>query len=184
VKIRGYLGPGRVFVRKDKDGKKGYSIFAPFYTAQQNLDNNPKYKTRTSSELKAGLSVDLGWVPIEHRKEISINTNPLEVITWEGAEFAAFDSFVDPYSGFEYKSNYGDDEPPQYADLTAVVRAGETWNPLVGNVNFHNKHLYQYVDLDLLSRLFLFPNQTGPRDAYLQRIVPDLEDSSRASSPR
>ena len=184
VKIRGYLGPGRVFVRKDKDGKKGYSVFAPFFTVNQNLDNNPDRRMRTSSQLEVGISVDLGWVPIEHRTEISMNTNPLEVITWEGEQLKGLKSFVDPYSGFEYKADYGEHEPPKYADLTAIVRAGESWNPLVGNVNFYNRHLYQYVDLDLLSRLFLFQNQDSSRAAYLQRIVPDLDDSSRVLSLR
>jgi len=180
VKIRGYLGPGRIFIRKDKDGKKGYSVFAPFYTAAQSLDNNPKFSTHSKSKMEVGVTVDLGWVPIEHRKEISITTNPLEVITWEGKEFKGLEAIVDPYSGFEYKAEFGEDEQvPQYADLTAVVRAGEAWNPLVGNVNFNSHHLYQYVDLDLLSRLFLFPNQINARDAYLQRIVSDLDESSR-----
>jgi len=184
VKIRGYLGPGRIFVRKDKDGKKGYSVFAPFYTASFDLNNHSKCRPRHNSKAEVGLPVDLGWVPIEHRKEISVTTNPLEVITWEGAEFKVLGGFTDPYSGFEYKADYGEETAPQYADLTAIVRAGESWNPLVGNVNFPSRHLYQFVDLDLLSRLFLFPNEYNARAAYLQRIVPDLDESSRALSPR
>lgn len=178
VKIRGFFQKGRIFVRKDRDGKKGYSVFAPFYTTDIDLDNNPMARMRSSQRLRIGTMVDLGWVPLEHVEEIKDSSDPLELIEWDTKEFKMLGTISDPITGFEYRE-YGDDEsPPPLTDLTAIVRAGERWNPFVGSVNFPKRHLFQFIDLDLFSRIFQFPNQFGANEAYLQRFVEDIEEGS------
>lgn len=67
--------------------------------------------------------------------------------------------------------------------MVAVVRRGEKYNPLVGNVNFEKNNLLQFIDLELMSRIFMFSNPAYTRQAYLERIVDTLEETDQPVYP-
>lgn len=126
-----------------------------------------------------GIMVDLGWVPSEHKKEIQATDEPITPVDTEVADLKT-GIYVDN-QGFVYKNKFSGAEDEvgkgKYVDLVAVVRRGEKYNPLVGNVNFEKNNLLQFVDLELMSRIFLFTNPAYTRQAYLERIVDTLEET-------
>jgi surfeit locus 1 family protein len=67
VKIKGYFKEQRFFVRRKRDNKEGYLVFAPFITAREVYDTNeesPNYPA------EFGLMVNLGWVPLDNKNDI------------------------------------------------------------------------------------------------------------------
>lgn len=75
IKLKGYFKEERFFVRKTRDGRVGYSVFAPFITAIEN--NDIKRETDANPILEYGLMVNLGWVPIENKDDISMGSEPI-----------------------------------------------------------------------------------------------------------
>lgn len=73
VKMRGYFKEERFFIQKNKDGKKGYAVFAPFVTSHTDVNSHPH---RGPTVLPCGIMVNLGWVPVENRKEVSLDSEP------------------------------------------------------------------------------------------------------------
>lgn len=180
VKVRGYFTPARVFIKKTKDGKDGFSVFAPFYTHtnQARFEFDAENETMPPSKDDAGLMINLGWVPSEHKDEIEQTDEPLPLL--DLSTLGIEGTVQDKDSGFVYKEEYNEDdgeEPPKYCEVTGILRRGEKWNPLINNVNFPKDKLFQFVDLDLMARFFYFPNVTSSRVAYLERVVPSLEGS-------
>jgi surfeit locus 1 family protein len=184
VKIRGYFKEHRIYVRRRKDGKDGYAVFAPFITASENLSPDPTAPVEHPQIAEHGVMVNLGWIPVENKNEVKGTDEPLPLVEWDGENMPH--NYVDPHSGFIYKTKYNEETEvkPKYTDLTAIVRRGESWNPLIGNVNFPKDKLFQFVDLDLFSRVFLFNNHDTSRAAYLERIVPSLDESKTYAHPR
>jgi len=75
VKLKGYFKEERFFVRKTRDGRVGYAVFAPFITAIE--DNDVKRETDANPILEYGLMVNLGWVPIENKNDIEMGSEPI-----------------------------------------------------------------------------------------------------------
>lgn len=174
--MRGYFKASRIYVRKIKDGKPGFAVFAPFITSV--IDNRPEERRNDLQGVEeSGIMVNLGWVPSESKKEVSGTDEPLPVVEFD--ETNLLGKYTDPFTGFIYKSKYDEDAgeiKPKYTDLTAIVRGGESQNYLLGNVNFPKEGYFQYADLDLFSRYFLFRNIQSSRVAYLERVVPTLAE--------
>ena len=70
VKLTGYFKDERFFVRRTRDGRVGYSVFAPFVTAMEDYDY--KKDNNANPMLEYGLMVDLGWVPSENKGDIEL----------------------------------------------------------------------------------------------------------------
>lgn len=176
VKVRGYFKTQRIYVRKYKDGKPGFAVFAPFITSVIDARTREQRIANGKNLEESGVMVNLGWVPSENKNEVSGTDEPLPLVEWgENHPY-----FVDVHTGFEYKPKYDEEKEevkPKYTDLTAIVRAGEKESRLHGLVNWEREGYLQFVDLDLFSRLFLFRNFESSRVAYLERVVPSLEDS-------
>jgi surfeit locus 1 family protein len=182
VKVRGFFSGHRVFVKRQKDGKEGYLVLAPFYTYHfRDLPHNFLNDEEKFHELEGnagGLWVNLGWVPTEHKKEIESTDTPIEPI--DLTDKFSGNSFIDPDTGFEYKKEYNADWPEpefKFIELTAIVRRGERWNPLAGHINMPKEGLFRFIDLDLLSRLVLFSNRQNSRSVYLERIVESTDQN-------
>lgn len=78
VKIRGYFKEERMLVKRERDGKEGYLVFAPFITA---TENHYKDKTVTvNSNQNSGLFVCLGWVPRDKKNEVTMGNDPVPLI--------------------------------------------------------------------------------------------------------
>ena len=73
--MRGYFKEERFCVTKEKDGRKGYAVFAPFVTSHINVVTHPYEEDK---ENPSGIMVNLGWMPFENIKEISTDAEPIE----------------------------------------------------------------------------------------------------------
>jgi hypothetical protein len=177
VTVRGYFKEQRVFVRKAKDGKEGYAVLAPFVTGVQDVHSHPNYKLECNKNGEHSIMVSLGWVPLDQKNAVEASDEPLPLLEFRPSDLPQ-EVVTDPDTGFQYKVQYAEDEvKPKYTDLTAIVRKGERWNPLVGNRNNIKGHNYQFIDLSWFSRLFLFNNVQASQAAYLERVVPAIEDT-------
>lgn len=70
VRIRGYFKDQRFFVRRRRDGKEGYLVFAPFVTAVENV--NHRIKQKSLLPIEYSIFVNLGWVPQENKKDVEL----------------------------------------------------------------------------------------------------------------
>jgi len=75
VKLQGYFKEERFFVRKQRDGRPGYAVFAPFITAMADYDL--RKDTNANPMLEYGIMVNLGWVPIENKGDIEMGSEPI-----------------------------------------------------------------------------------------------------------
>ena len=78
VKLTGYFKEERFFVRKARDGRAGYSVFAPFVTAMDDYDLLKD--TNANPMLEYGIMVNLGWVPAENKNDIEMGSEPIPLL--------------------------------------------------------------------------------------------------------
>lgn len=74
--MEGYFEEERFLVSREKDGKKGYLVFAPFVYKHQipnNLDKNGK-------TVREFVIVNLGWIPLHLKDSISMNYDQTNLI--------------------------------------------------------------------------------------------------------
>lgn len=184
LKVKGFFGSQRFFVKRERGGKDGYLVLAPFYTYHHKMGpyNSAIDEDRYHEYQGAagGLMVNLGWLPAEHKKDMDFKDTGIEAIDFTD-KFEG-NSLLDLDTGFEYKKEQDPDSTePQYkfVEFTGILRRGESWNPLIGNVNMPQHGSMNFVDLDLMYRLNLFANRDSSRAMYLERIVPSLDLESR-----
>ena len=72
--MRGYFKEERFVVLKEKDGRKGYAVFAPFVTSHASFVTHPYEEEKENA---SGIMVNLGWVPYENVAEITNDSEPL-----------------------------------------------------------------------------------------------------------
>jgi surfeit locus 1 family protein len=184
VKMRGYFKEERFFVQKTKDGKKGFAVFAPFVTSHQDLNTHPNRLPNTNA---SGIMVNLGWVPVDRKSEISLDSEPLGSIDLSEYDWEAsgVDGFVDKWTEFSYKQEYDEEREEAYpfTDVVGVVRRGETNNPFIGNTNIPSQWIFQYIDPRYMKIIFEFKNDVDFDDHYLERYVDDLEDEESFPIP-
>lgn len=79
VKITGYFREERFFIAREREGKKGYLVMAPFITSYQKY---PKFfkPSDVNRPLESGLMVNLGWVPAENKDDIELSSEPLPLL--------------------------------------------------------------------------------------------------------
>jgi len=76
--MRGYFKEERFFIRRERGGKNGYLVFAPFVTALRkpmapgNESINPPYEH--------SIWVNLGWVPSENKEDITMGNDPVPLL--------------------------------------------------------------------------------------------------------
>lgn len=78
VKLTGYFKEERFFVRKVRDSRVGYAVFAPFVTAMEDFDL--RKDTNANPMQEYGIMVNLGWVPIENKGDIEMGGEPIAPI--------------------------------------------------------------------------------------------------------
>ncbi len=76
VKMRGYFKDERFFIRRTRDGRLGYLVFAPFVTAVEQTDF-VKRENIINPPVEITVLVDLGWVPLENKKDIEMGNEPI-----------------------------------------------------------------------------------------------------------
>ena len=76
VKMKGFFKDERFFIRRTRDGRLGYLVFAPFVTAVEETDFI-KREGNPIPNLEITILVDLGWVPLENKKDIEIGNEPI-----------------------------------------------------------------------------------------------------------
>ena len=67
--MEGYYEEERFVVSREKDGKKGYLVFAPFIY-RQSLSNQTDRGGKTYRDM---VIVCLGWIPVHLKDSISMN---------------------------------------------------------------------------------------------------------------
>ena len=70
VKLKGYFKDQRFFVRRRRDGKEGFLVFAPFVTAIERVNHRLKQKDLLPVEYS--VFVNIGWVPLENKKDVEL----------------------------------------------------------------------------------------------------------------
>jgi len=165
VKMRGYFKEERFFVQKSKDGKKGYAVFAPFVTSHTNLNTHPYRGPQTNV---CGIMVNLGWVPVDSRNEVGLDSEPLGTLDMDDYDWGDYLTFKDEWTEFEYKKEYDEEREEVYpfTDVTGIVRRGERYNPIVGNTNMVSASIFQYVDPLYMKMMFGFNNDLDFDDHY------------------
>lgn len=66
-----------MFVKRDREGKDGYLVMAPFVTALRNYDHNVDVNPQVS---RTQIMVNLGWVPAENKLDISMGSDPIGIV--------------------------------------------------------------------------------------------------------
>ena len=82
VKVKGYFKDERFFIRRTRDGRLGYLVFAPFVTAVEETDT-VKREGNPNPAVEVTVMVDLGWVPLENKKDIEMGNEPIPpLVLW------------------------------------------------------------------------------------------------------
>lgn len=71
IKIKGWFKEERFFVSRNRDGKKGYLVFAPFVTSTKKNETDANSFSNTPSDNT--VFVNLGWVPLENKDDIEMS---------------------------------------------------------------------------------------------------------------
>lgn len=81
VKVRGYFNQERFFVRKERNGKGGYIVLAPFITSTRFQDQTVRASGQ-NYPLEYGVMVSLGWVPEENLGDIQMTQEVLPLLVF------------------------------------------------------------------------------------------------------
>lgn len=163
VELEGYFRFSRFMVARQKNGKDGYLIFAPFVTAVDytNPSCNPFRK------LERNLIVCLGWVPKELKNKIEDNDSPVPLTEYSNETHPDFLLVED---GFNRDLALEDYYVP-LTKLTGYVRGGESRNILKGLNNWRFEQHYKFIDLSYMARWFRIVNHDSASVAYIERVV-------------
>lgn len=173
VKLRGYFKEERFFVAREKDGKDGFLVFAPFVTAVQ--DPEPQKRNDANPVVEHQVFINLGWVPSESKGDIKMGNEPIPNL--EAPENNDL-SEEERYTGFLLDPNSMQEEKViSVTEVTGIVRLGEE-SSLVGKKNFINDGVYNYIDLDHWAKFFRVFNRDACSSAYIERVVPELDEES------
>lgn len=70
VTLRGYFKDERFFVRRQRDGKDGFLVFAAFVTAVDRV--NHRLKQKDLLPIEHSVFVNLGWVPFDRKGDVEL----------------------------------------------------------------------------------------------------------------
>jgi surfeit locus 1 family protein len=144
VEFEGYYKDDRFIVAREKDGKPGYLVFAPFVT-------HGSYRGNSSRKSEFSIIVCLGWIPRNHKDRIISDR----------------EKFADE----SVEQDDSEEESVPMTKVTGVLRPTEKFNLLKGAVNWESRNSYKFIDLFLISRFFRIYNIDAASTAYLQRVV-------------
>ncbi|KAM3139304.1 hypothetical protein pb186bvf_008524 [Paramecium bursaria] len=177
VSLYGYFRDERFFVRRQREGRDGYIVLAPFITSIFNphFDKSPEKQTNSQ------VIVNLGWVPIENQSDIKMSQDPLGTTPIEElVDVPEYDGFTEFYKD---PQNMEEDQQFPYVQFTGLIRKGEEQNLFRRKVNFMKEGVYNYIDLWLLSRFFRSFNLRESSTAYVERIVQAYDEESENLYP-
>lgn len=112
IEYEGYFRQGRFMVARERDGKPGYLIFAPFATASTYSQMNASKKS------EAAIVVCLGWIPKGEKYKIPLKEEILPQI-----DYSETPHIGDPYDGVERDQDSEGYMPT--SKLVGVLRRGE-----------------------------------------------------------
>lgn len=170
--MRGYFKDQRFFVRRKRDGKEGYLVFAPFVTALERVNHRLKQKDLLPVEYS--VFVNLGWVPLENKKDVELGG---EVCPPMDAPEDTTLFVNDTFTGFNPDpANPEESEQVTLTEITGIVRRGESENWLARRRNWNSEGIYNWVDLDYMGKIFRLFNLDAVNAAYIERVVPSFEE--------
>ncbi len=171
VRIRGYFQQERFFVKRERAGKQGYLIFAPFVTAIKRLK-------KAARPAETSCMVMIGWVPEENIGDIELTMEPVEPLAFQNSPDE--DDFNLEDDLFEASSITGlmkmtdlnpneDDSGLPLTEIEGIIRKGEVAT-LAGKKNFEG-HSFNVADLSLMANFFRLMNKDSASRYYIERIV-------------
>lgn len=112
--------------------------------------------------------VNLGWVPVESRLEVGLDSEPLGTLDMDDYDWDNVDCYKDRWTEFSYKQQYDEEREEAYpfTDVVGIVRRGERMNPWVGDSNMVAQSIFQYVDPLYMKMMFGFNNDVDFDDHY------------------
>lgn len=161
--MEGYFEEERFLIAREKDGKKGYMVFAPFVYRH----DRPNKYDRGGRSFREFVIVNLGWIPTHLKDSISMNYDQTNLIEYSEETHPGFlnirDGFErDPESEIGYM-------PLTY--ITGIIRKGETKDVTRGLNNWPDKHYYRMIDLFYMAKIFRLPNVYETSQAYIEQIA-------------
>lgn len=180
VKLQGYFKEERFFISRERDGKKGYLVMAPFITATRKYSKVIK-PVEANKTIESGLMVNLGWVPAENKDDIELSSEPLPLI--DGPAEGSLPE-RDRFTGLTNNpANLLEEDIVSLTEVTGIVRKGEHRDYINRRVNFENHAVFQFIDLPYLARFFKFHNTDAASSAYIERIVQEYDEESETLYP-
>ncbi|CAD8044894.1 unnamed protein product [Paramecium primaurelia] len=172
VKLYGYFRDERFFVRREREGRDGFLVFAPFVTALQFNDTEQDPEQTTKSQVM----VNLGWVPKDNISDIQMGQEPIGTTTYENVPHNEDD---DQLTGFNRNiANMEEDYQMPFVEFVGMVRRGEEEDILKGRRNWPREGVYNYIDLWFMSKLYRSFNLTDSSAAYIERLVQEYDEES------
>jgi len=179
VKLTGYFKEERFFVRKVRDGRVGYAVFAPFVTAMEDYDL--RKDNNANPMVEYGIMVNLGWVPRENKDDIEMGGEPIPPI--DPAENTDLME-EDPHTLFmNNPENVIEEHVVSLTEVVGIVKKGETQDIVHGQVNWPHQGVYQWIDLAFMARFFRLFNIDGASQAYVERMITSYDEESEGLYP-
>ena len=108
-------------VKRSRDGKAGYLVFAPFVTSTRKVESDHNSAINTPNDTT--VFVNLGWVPSENKEDIEMSGEPVPLIDALEEET---DREYDIDTGFiNDPEALNEDDVVSLTEITALVRKGE-----------------------------------------------------------
>jgi surfeit locus 1 family protein len=127
------------------------------------------------------LMVNLGWVPVENKNDIEMGGEPLGTTTEDEPNPH---EIPNAYTSFARNpAVLSEDLQMPFVEFVGMVRRGEKQNILRKRRNWPKEGLFNYVDLFYMARLFRSFNLDGASTAYLERVVPELDEDAEYPLP-
>jgi surfeit locus 1 family protein len=161
--MEGYFEEERFLVSREKDGKRGYLVFAPFVYRHElptSLDKNGK-------TLREFVIVNIGWIPIHLKDSISMNYDQSELVEYSEETHPGF---LHIHDGFERNPESENNYMP-LSYINGIIRKGETKDVTRGLNNWPTRHYYRMIDLLQISKSFRLPNMGKTSSAYIELIA-------------
>ena len=150
MEFEGYYKEDRFIVAREKDGKPGYLVFAPFVTRS-------KYRGNSDRRSETSIIVCLGWIPRNHKDRVI--------------------SDQEKFAEEDIEQDESEESTDTIVRVSGVLRPTEQTNIFKGHVNWQANDYFKFIDLFLMARFFRIQNIDAASTAYIQRVV-DTEEKA------
>lgn len=195
VRLFGTFGPALMFVRRERRGKPGYLIFAPFYTAHQVggewMEDQPAEIGKPIAHL--GMMVCIGWTPAGERMnhmlpgaKVAKAVKDFEPLHAKKDDFEEDNQteFIVSHDGTVIDPFPVDGNEREIVAVEGFLRRGETKSLLKGRWSDDATDQQNQINLRRMLRVINFSNMDTASEWYLERAVDHLPNKSLVIVPQ